>query len=184
MQIYDILIKDHRKVTKLLEQLIDFDKDSKLETRNQLINKIREELIPHSRAEETVLYNTMREIKPTSDLVSHGYQEHIKAEALLRTLQLQDRVDAGWHSTAFKLKETLDHHINEEEHKIFDAAKNVFTGEEAEMMGQAFENLKPQITKEGFVTTTIELIANLMPARFAKSFRNFNLENRINRNIN
>jgi hypothetical protein len=47
------------------------------------------------------------------------------------------------------------------------------------MMGNAFENLKPEIKKEGILATTSELIANMMPARFAGAFRKYNLESRV-----
>ena len=179
MTIYEALKKDHEEVRGMLNQLINMGETEKVEKRRALIGKIRDALVPHSRAEETVFYNTIREADKTGKLIAHGYQEHIAAEALLRTLQMAGTIDAGWQATAKKLKAELEHHISEEEGQIFSAAKQIFTTEEAEMMGEAFEKLKPEIKEEGMMATTTELIANMMPARFSKAFRSYNLESRI-----
>lgn len=178
MQIYEALRKDHDKVKNLLKELVAIEQDN-AEDRHELIEEIRNELVPHSRAEETVFYNSLREIEAARDIVMHGYQEHMEAEAHLRMLQLRDRIDLEWKETAKKLKESLEHHIEEEEGKIFNVAKQLFTDEEAEMMAEAFENLKPEVQTEGFMKTTLDLIGNLMPPRFAAKFRTQGLEAKI-----
>lgn len=144
--------------------------------RHALIDQIRDEIIPHSRAEETVFYNSMRALSSANDIVLHGYEEHMMAETLLRTLQVADKIDMGWKTTANKLRESLNHHIQEEEGKIFSVAKQMFTEEEAVMMAEAFEELKPEIKKQGFVKTTIDLVANLLPPRIAAKLKTYNVE--------
>ena len=179
MQIYQALKRDHQEVRELLAQLIQMNEDTAAEERRDLVEEIRDALIPHSRAEESVFYNSLREIAAAQDVVGHAYQEHMEAETLLRALQVQDKIDAGWLKTARKLKEALEHHIAEEEGRTFTVAQHVFTPEEADMMGEAFENLKPEIKEEGLMATTTELIANMMPPRLAKVFRKYNLESRL-----
>ena len=179
MQIYEALKKDHQEVRGLLAQLIALDENSKTQARTTLIQAIRDALVPHSRAEEAVFYNSLRENASVAGLVAHGYQEHIEAETILRTLQVADKVDVGWLKMAESLKKALEHHIAEEEGKIFTAAKQIFTSDEAEMLGKAFEGLKPEIKREGILATTSELIANMMPAKFSSAFRKYNLVSRI-----
>ena len=99
MQIYEALIKDHRKVQDLMSQLVNLSAEEE-EIRHELVEKVRDELIPHSRAEEAVFYNSIRAINTAKDMVWHGYEEHIMAETLLRTLQGADKIDAGWKATA------------------------------------------------------------------------------------
>lgn len=172
MQIYDALKNDHDKVKELLDELIalpDMDKSR----RSRLISQIRDELIPHSRAEEAVFYNSIRTMKSDTAHVWHGYKEHLEAEALLRTLQSKDSLGGDWRSTAFKLKEALEHHIEEEETDLFFAARQVLSPQEAEQMGTAFKRMKPEIREEGLLGTTVDLIANMMPPRFTKSFRSY-----------
>lgn len=169
MEIYEILHKDHEKIKLLLNDLINLDEDS--EKKHVLIAQVRDELIPHSRAEETVFYNSLREMDQAKDIIMHSYKEHIKAEALLKTLQAKEKIDLDWKSTAKKLKEALEHHIQEEEEKIFSVAKLLFTDEEATQFAAAFEKMKPEIRKENFLGTTIDLIRNLMPPRFTSSLK-------------
>jgi len=136
-----------------------------------LIEQIRDELIPHSRAEERVFYNALRSIDMSHDLAMHGYREHVEAETLLRSLQAMEVVNADWTNTAKKLKDSIEHHVREEEGKFFDAAKQLFIDEEAQAMAEAFEQLKPKIREGNIVQSTVDLIANLMPPRFAAPFR-------------
>lgn len=171
MVIYDALKKDHETVKGLLERLVG-SADADKEARNKLISQIRDELVPHARAEEAVFYNSLREIDETKDLVAHGYQEHMMAEGLLRTLQVADKVDIGWQQTAKKLQDALLHHIEEEEGKIFSAARQVLAPEEAEALGEAFEQMKPEVRDEGFMQNTIDMITNVMPQRFVNGFKN------------
>lgn len=172
MLIYDALMKDHRGVEALLERLVN-SADATAEVRSDLIQKIRDELVPHARAEEAVFYNSLRDIDETRELVAHGYVEHMEAEMLLRTLQTMDAVNADWRKVAMKLQKELLHHIQEEENEIFPAAKQVLANEEAEMMERAFQQMKPQIREAGFVSNTMDAVINMMPKRFATTFRSF-----------
>lgn len=170
MLIYDALKKDHDTVKGLLAQLVNLQKGDE-SRRHDLIEQIRDELIPHSRAEEYVFYNSLRAIDAAKDIVMHGYQEHMEAETMLRMLQVRDTIDLEWKDTALKLKKALEHHIAEEEGRIFSVAKQLFTDVEAQSMAEAFESLKPEVKTEGFMSTTLDLVANLLPTGFASSLR-------------
>lgn len=168
MTIYEALKKDHRKVQTLLSELVSLEEKTE-KRRSSLIQEIRDELIPHARAEEAVLYNLIRAIDTDKGVVMHGYQEHIEAEMLLRTLQVADKIDAGWKATAKKLQEALNHHIQEEETDIFKAAQSLFTEDEAEMMGESFEDMKPKIRDQNMLETTRDLIVNMLPPRLSEA---------------
>jgi hemerythrin superfamily protein len=170
MQIYDLLKKDHVKVKALMKDLVSL-KEKDEPRRHKLISDIRDALIPHSRAEESVLYNSLRTIDSSKSMAMHGYVEHLEAEALLRTLQVAGKIDAGWRETALRLQKALDHHVAEEEGPLFSAAKQLFTDQEAEMMGEVFTEMKPEIKEEGIVGTTIDMLANLMPPRLSSAFK-------------
>jgi hemerythrin superfamily protein len=175
MQIYDALMKDHRKVEGLLANLVTI-KDGDFKRRDELVQKIRDELIPHARAEEAVFYNSIRAVDTAKDLVWHGYAEHMEAEALLRTLQAAEKIDVGFKNTAQKLKDAVTHHIQEEETEIMPVARRLFTDEEAVAMSEAFEQMKPEVREGGVLQSTIDLIANVMPPRLAAPLRTFGLK--------
>lgn len=173
MQIYEALKKDHDKVKQLMADLLALDNDND-EAREVLVSQIRDEIIPHARAEESVLYNSLRTIDSTKNIAMHAYKEHMEIEGHLRMLQVKDKADMDWRETAEKLKRSFEEHIHEEEGLIFDMAKGVFTADEAEMMTTAFLRLKPEIKQEGFMKNTWDMMANLMPVRFKKSFQDLN----------
>ncbi len=177
MLIYDALRKDHKTIKALLNELIQLGANDE-DRRHDLVEQIRDELVPHSRAEESVFYNSIREVASAQDVAMHGFEEHMMAEGLLRTLQAADKIDAGWMATAKKLKQALDHHIEEEEGKMFNVAQHLFTEQEAKMMGEAFESLKPQVREEGFMRQTLDRVANMMPPRLAAKLRTYGLEPR------
>lgn len=170
MEIYEALKKDHDEVKELLNELLSLKDDD--EYRYVLIDEIRNHLIPHARAEESIFYNTLRAVNADKKLVFHGYQEHVEAEALLRTLQVMDKMNFGWKATAEKLRDALLHHIEDEETEIFAEARAAFTKEEAVAMCEAFEQLKPKIEQEGLVKNTVDMVINMMPPRLADKIRN------------
>lgn len=176
MEIYEALKKDHDELKELLNELVALKEDD--EYRYVLIEEIRNHLIPHSRAEESVFYNTLRAVNADKKVVFHGYQEHLEAETLLRTLQVMDRMNMDWKATAEKLRDAVFRHIKEEENEIFTEAKAAFSAQEAEAMCEAFEQLKPKIEQEGFVKNTVDMVINMMPPRLSDRLRSFGGESR------
>lgn len=166
MTIYEALSSDHLRVLGLIRRL---ETEKSPSGRQQLIKQIRDDLIPHSRAEEAVLYNVLKDMDEARDLVSHGYQEHIMAETVLRGLQVTEAVAVKWETGVRKLHDDLAHHIAEEEGDIYAAAKQVFSKEDAESLGKAFMELKPKLGA-GLISSQVELMANLMPKQFRKRF--------------
>lgn len=167
MNIYNLLKNDHSRVLQILEQLQNLPKDSP--QRHALVRKVRDELIPHARAEEAVLYNSLRTLNV--DHIMDSYQEHIESEALLRTLQLKIKVDMEWQKTALHLKTSLESHIHDEESRLFGLCEQHFSYQESLMLAQAFQKMKAHVQKEGLMGTTIDLILNLMPPRLAEPLR-------------
>jgi hemerythrin superfamily protein len=172
MTIYECLKKDHKTVEGLLNKLV---KSSEGGTENwkKVIDQIRDELIPHARAEEAVLYNALRDADESKSLVAHSYGEHAMAETELRMLQAMKVIDVNWTALAEKLRHDLLHHVEEEESKVFAAAHSVFSNAEAIQMGKAFEKMKPAIREQSLTGTTIDMVANLLPVRLTASFRKF-----------
>ena len=170
MNIYEELKKDHQKVLALLDRLIASEHEGP-EVRGRLVDQIRDDLVPHARAEEAILYNALRDQDQSKDVVMHAYGEHAEVEAVLRSLQVTGAVNVNWAAGARKLRELLVHHIAEEEGKVFAAAQRYFSEEEATLMREAFVQMKPQVKGESVVGTTLDMIANLLPARLRASVR-------------
>jgi hemerythrin superfamily protein len=172
MTIFDALEKDHRKVENLLDRLLERSESSDDQWK-PLLDELRSEVIPHAHAEEAVFYNALRQVPQTKDLVAHSYNEHLKAEAEIRGLGAAKAIDANWTKLVQTLHDDLNHHIEEEEGKIFSAARGFFSDEEARQMGEAFERLKPEMAKDAdsVLASTVDLVSNLLPKRFSGGFQ-------------
>lgn len=171
MLIYEALRNDHNELKVLFSQLMELSDDD-VEQRHRLIELIRDGLIPHARAEESVFYNSLRLMDNTKKIAMHAYKEHLEAESLLRMLQVQDKTHIKWRETAGKLRTAIEHHIYEEESQLFSVAQALFTNEEAIAMAEAFEKQKQEIKDKGFMGTTLEMISNLMPPTVSDNFKN------------
>jgi hemerythrin superfamily protein len=172
MNIYEALQEDHRKVSGLLDQLVDASSDEN-DKWKKLIDQIRIDLIPHSRAEEAVFYNALREFDESKGIVAHSYKEHMLAEVELRTLGAAKMVDANWTTLVEKFSGDLRHHIQEEESQVFAAARKVFSEEEAEQIGKAFIALRADMAKDAnsLLASTVDAVANMLPPRLVEKFR-------------
>ena len=172
MNIYTALSNDHRLFESQLDQLLAASKadDERWKT---ALDELRRGLIAHAHAEEAVLYNALREADESKSLVMHSYAEHATAEGEIRSLGAAKALEANWTTMVEKLSKDLRHHIEEEESRVFDAARKVFSDEEAKHLGAAFERMKVEMAKDGdsMVASTVDLIATLLPPRLTKSFR-------------
>lgn len=170
MEIYEALKADHEDILGLLDELVALKDDD--DYRFILVEEIRNALIPHARAEESVFYNTLRAVDADMKVVFMGFQEHVEAETLLRTLQLMDKMNLGWRKVAERLREAVMNHIEDEENEIFSEAKNAFTSEEATAMCEAFLELKPKMKDQNFLGSTADMFMNMLPPRLTDSLRN------------
>jgi len=170
MTIYEELKKDHVKVLGLLDELIATG-DSNSSKSQTLVKQIYDELIPHARAEEAVLYNSIRDVEGTEDVLGHAYRDHLEAEAILNTLRATETMKVNWVGGAKKLKEALEHHISEEEGRVFSAAKKLFIEGEGVAMRDVFLKMKPLVKEQSFLGKSLDLLVNMMPARLREPFR-------------
>jgi hemerythrin superfamily protein len=172
MNIYDALSKDHREIERLLDRLDETSKAGD-DSWKGVLDELRRNLIAHAHAEEAVFYNALREADQAKGAVLHSYAEHAAAEGEVRALGAAKLLDANSRTLVEKLRKDLLHHIEEEESRVYEAARQVFNDEEATQIGAAFEKMKEETAKGGdsFVASTIDLIANLLPPRLTDIFR-------------
>lgn len=170
--IYEALSKDHRHFEQLLDRLLEASKTDNDQWKS-ILDELRRGVIAHAHAEEAVFYNALREADKSKDLVRHSYNEHAMAEAQMRALGAAKFIDKNWTSMVEKLRKDLLHHIEEEESRVYASARQVFSDDEAQQIGAAFERMKLETAKGGdsMIASTIDLIANLLPPRLTNMFR-------------
>lgn len=107
--------------------------------------------------------------------MGHAYGEHAQAEAVLRGLQLSDALDLKWVGAVRQLRESLAHHINEEETSglLRGARRLLRPGGERDGRGLRADEAPGGGREQSFAANTMEMIANALPARLRASVLKF-----------
>ncbi len=132
MNIYERLEQDHREMAGMMDKL-----ESGYDAR--VFEKLANELTAHMRAEEEVLYRPLRDAEPAHEPVLEGYEEHHVGDLILRELKANNPGTDRWMAKFNVLKENVEHHIEEEEGPLFDAARQVLPDERAVAMVREFQ---------------------------------------------
>jgi hemerythrin superfamily protein len=119
-------------VKSLLEQAEKTGDDAS-QAREDLVLRIKETLLPHAKAEEKTFYKRLQKAdEEGEELVDEAIDEHQEAEVLLRELENTEPTSEVWMTTLKKLKDSVLHHIEEEESNVFDKAGDTLTQQELE----------------------------------------------------
>ena len=135
MNALDLLLADHEKVRKLLEEL-DKTTERGVQTRQELFKRVKDELTVHEIIEEEIFYPELRAHPKAKDIVLEGYEEHHVVDLLMSELESLDVTDETWGPKALVMKENIEHHIEEEEGEMFTKARQVFDRDELADLGE------------------------------------------------
>jgi len=133
MNAFDILKEDHKKVSDLFEKL-EPTTERAIKTREELFAKLKMELDVHAHIEETILYPVLKEIEETRDITLEGIEEHRIVKVLLAELEEMPKGSEQWTAKLTVLKETVEHHVEEEEGEMFKQARSALSKEQIEQL--------------------------------------------------
>jgi iron-sulfur cluster repair protein YtfE (RIC family) len=143
--ILDTLKKEHDEVKELLENLSDAETSAQ---RRSLVQKIKAALVPHTKAEEKVVYDAVIALRDMdAQMDGHeGYLEHEWAAKTLQRLEAITNAASPEHRAAGKvLKELVQHHIDEEERNVWKDVKEHFSDEDRKTMNVKFVAAKRRV---------------------------------------
>ena len=143
--ILDTLKQEHEEVKELLA---DLQQAQTAAQRRGLVEKIKTALIPHTKAEQKVLYDAVIKLRD-KDAQVDGYEGYLEHEWASKTLQrldsLPDATSSEHKATAKVLKELVEHHIEEEESNVWEDAEKNFSREQRAQMNVAYETAKSRV---------------------------------------
>lgn len=116
-----------------------------IKTRTDLLDSLTTELNLHELVEEKILYPALKAHPEARDIVLEGYQEHHIADVLTRELHTLAKDDERWGAKFKVLKESLEHHIQEEESDMFRKARGIFSREDLRALGAKMAQMKAGI---------------------------------------
>lgn len=139
MNAIDLLKSEHDRMKTLMTRAVTAGGE---ERREELLERLRADLVAHERMEEEVFYPPLRDNPKTHDIVLEGYEEHHVADQILDEL-LETPADSDvWKAKMKVLKESIEHHIEEEEGEMFKKARKVLTEAQLERLGEKMEAVR------------------------------------------
>jgi hemerythrin-like domain-containing protein len=143
MDVIKLLKEDHAKVKKMLDELEETTERATTK-RQQLFAKVQSELRLHELVEEEIVYPAFREQSKLKDIVLEGYEEHHVVDLIMDEIAGEPVTDETWAAKLKVMKENVEHHVEEEEDKMFPQARKLFAEEELESLGERVEQRKQQ----------------------------------------
>lgn len=145
MDVYRVLQEDHREVAKMLERLSN-STERAAKMRQEVFGKLKEALVAHSKAEEKIFYSSISQ-DDTRELVDEARHEHQEVEKLLKEMDALDVTSPEWTGKLKELKRNVEHHVKEEEGRIFKQAHKLLSDDEADNMGEEIEEEEERILR-------------------------------------
>ncbi len=99
----------------------------------------------HEAIEEQILYPALRPHAEAHDVVLEGIEEHHVADILIKELHKVRKDNEKWGAKFKVLKESIAHHIKEEERVMFPAARAALAREELMALGARMRALKSEL---------------------------------------
>lgn len=143
MTVLEIIKQEHRDVAALIDEVDGCESGD--ERVRELAAEIREKLALHLSIEERLFYARLRErVEEEAEQVDvfEAYTEHAVAKALMEMLSSGRKPDEKFKAELQVLGESVKHHVQEEESKVFDVARDYLDDDELEAIGEAWEKAK------------------------------------------
>jgi hypothetical protein len=141
----DTLKSEHDEVKALLLELQEAATPGQ---RKALVRSIKAALVPHTKAEEKVLYAAIIALRDKHAQVDghEGNLEHALAAQTLQKLGSITKPTSAEHvATAKVLKELVEHHNREEESNVWSDAKEHLSKEERVALNRRYLKAKAQV---------------------------------------
>lgn len=140
MNIYNILKKDHQKVSNIFDQILSTKSMSKREV---LFKEVKIELLLHSKTEEATFDSALKGHEETKEIFHHAKNEHKEIEEYLEKLSKASLDREEWIELFGEFKHSILHHVKEED--IFKKAKKILTAEQEKHLAIEMDEMKKSI---------------------------------------
>lgn len=142
MDALEVIRDDHETFRALLAKL-DETTERADKTRTTLFERLKREIVSHEKMEEQLFYPALRKAREKADdIVLEGYEEHHVADMIVAEIEALPTDDETWGAKLSVLKESIEHHMEEEEGEMFAHARKAFSREELAELGMKMAELK------------------------------------------
>jgi len=143
-EFFQMLKKDHVEFKGILGQLVETKEPKK---REDLFHTLKIALVPHMKAEESAFYQPLLAKKEAREDALEGVEEHHVSEIVLKELEKMPKGEDQWAAKMSVFKELVEHHIKDEESKVFKSAEKALDQDEIQNIMKKFDEEKQKIKK-------------------------------------
>lgn len=137
MNIFEALRISHATQRTLADQLILTQGDTP--ERASIFSELKRELAAHAAAEERFFYVPLIAHDMTQEPSRHGIAEHHQMDQLVGALESTERSSPAWLAAAKALHHKIYHHLEDEEHSVFQLAGKVLSEAEKLSLAKDYE---------------------------------------------
>lgn len=145
--LFELIKKDHRELEEILNQLKETS-DRSFKKREDLFMQLKQEIVPHMRAEEKAFYSVLQKSNEAKEDAMEAMEEHHAAELVMNELDKMSKQEEFWHAKLSVFKEIIEHHIEEEEGKVFQDAEQVISENQMETILENFKSEKERVKEQ------------------------------------
>ncbi|MGY5847014.1 hemerythrin domain-containing protein [Salegentibacter sp. HM20] len=125
MTIFEALRQEHEIQRELVAKLVETHGDT--EERKKIFEQLKHELKIHADAEERHFYIPLIKKDLTQEKARHSVAEHHEMDELIEQLEDTEMDASNWLKIARDLQDKVIHHLDEEEHEVFQMAGKALT---------------------------------------------------------
>lgn len=143
MNAIEMLVAQHRRMEKLLKDLLDAEPGA----RRPLFARAADELMSHVLVEEEVFYPAVK-AERTEDILLESLEEHLSLKRVLSDLVALPADDEHFEPKLHVLEEQTRHHHKEEEEHLFPKVKKLLSPERLDALGAAMAKKQEDLLRE------------------------------------
>jgi hemerythrin-like domain-containing protein len=141
MNAIELLKQDHKEASALMDQIKAGDTGDGRSTR-ELFNELNSALQLHTKIEEEIFYPALRNHDETRDMISEAFEEHREVKEMLAELSTMSPGNQGFMDRFSELKDSVEHHVEEEENELFPKAEKILGQSRLMEMGSQMQQMK------------------------------------------
>ncbi len=144
MNAIELLKEDHNELRSIFGKYKASDSDSE---KHKLFKQIKEKLDVHTHIEEIVFYPKIKEHEELEDITLEGIEEHHLADVFVREISALSDESEKFDPKMDVLIESVEHHLQEEEGKMFPKVEENFSDSELQKLGKQMEEEEKNFKK-------------------------------------
>ncbi len=139
MDIYSYIRKDHRRISQLMEKVLVAESPG---TRLDMFEEVKRELDLHTQAEQATFYSALGLAQRTRENIEDAEDDHAEIRDFILRLTGKSTQSEKWLELFGEFKHAVEHHVKLEEDRIFEKARKILNGEEAEALAEDMQRMK------------------------------------------